>query len=546
MKRPIIALIISLVFTLVLSSCGMSSSTTIPLTPSSPTSSANNPSAPAKASTSVPPTITSSQAAKYGGSLRFITNAPGAAIGFPAEGTGESNITTNFCTDFLLRGDEKGNLTPALATSYDIDPGSNNSSIIFHLRKGVKFQDGSDFNAQALNWNLETLKKNPRTANNMSYMNSFEIIDDYTLKINMTAWQNRFVTSFANTPLQIISPTAYQKNGLEWVIRNVVGTGPFIQTDYQSQVAFKAKRNDNYWDTGKPYLDGVQLSYVVDQLTSKALFLSGDADVLHVGANYTTASELQKSGYQIAQLMTGGSILMPDSMNDDSPWSNPKVRMAAEYAIDKESIVKALGYGFLTASYQVPSPASLAYDPALPGRKYNVAKAKQLLAEAGYPIGFKTTLLWPIIANRDVGVAVQDYLASVNIQADLQITEAARTAQIQSGTWHNALVFGTPAEAPNFSISLNIFFKPTPGIGMWMSVKKPDGYREAYNAALTSKEQDPALLKKCIDLFYNDATVIPLFNASSLWAMGKNIQDAGFGKRISLTQSNPQDAWFKK
>ena len=527
MKRTIIALTVCLVLTFILSSCGTSSSTTTPLTPS-------------PASTSVPPTSApaTTQASKYGGTMKIITKGPGAPIGFPGEGSGETHGTTNFCTDFLLRGDDKGNLTPALATSYDIDPGSKNSSITFHLRKGVKFHDGTDFNAQALKWNLEMLK-------NTSYT-SFEVIDDYTLKVNMTAWQNRFVTAFANSPTQIVSPTAYQNKGLDWMRWNIVGTGPFVQTDFQRDVVFKAKRYNNYWETGKPYVDELQLLYVADPVTARALFLSGGADVWNLSENFLIASELKAAGYPIMQLIVGGNDLMPDSMNADSPWSNPKVRMAAEYAIDKESITKSLGYGFLTASYQVPSPYSLAYNPNLTPRKYDVTKAKQLLAEAGYPSGFKTTLIFGNNTNKDIAVAVQASLANVGIQANLEITEPAKTSQYMTGTWRNALLFGSPAESPNFSITLNAFFRPGSGPGLWMSVKKPDGYEPAYTAALTSPQPDAALLKKCTDLFYNDATVIPLFNATSLWATGKNLQDAGYGNRLSLTQSNPQDAWFKK
>jgi len=327
---------------------------------------------------------------------------------------------------------------------------------------------------------------------------------------------------------------------------NIVGTGPFVQTDFQRDVVFKAKRYNNYWETGKPYVDELQLLYVADPVTARALFLSGGADVWNLSENFLIASELKAAGYPIMQLIVGGNDLMPDSMNADSPWSNPKVRMAAEYAIDKESITKSLGYGFLTASYQVPSPYALAYNPNLTPRKYDVTKAKQLLAEAGYPSGFKTTLIFGNNTNKDIAVAVQASLANVGIQANLEITEPAKTSQYMTGKWYNALLFGSPAESPNFSITLNAFFRPGSGPGLWMSVKKPDGYEPAYTAALTSPQPDAALLKKCTDLFYNDATVIPLFNAPSLWVTGKNLQDSGFGKRMSMVQSNPQDAWFKK
>ena len=86
--------------------------------------------------------------------------------------------------------------------------------------------------------------------------------------------------------------------------------------------------------------------------------------------------------------------LIPDTANPDSPWANQKVREAVEYAIDREGIAKALGYGYWQAPYQIPPRASSAYDSNFTlGRKYDLEKAKQLLAEAGYPDGFKMTII---------------------------------------------------------------------------------------------------------------------------------------------------------
>jgi len=94
---------------------------------------------------------------------------------------------------------------------------------------------------------------------------------------------------------------------------------------------------------------------------------------------------------------------VPDSANADSPWSNIKVRQAAEYAIDKIAIARALGYGFKTEAYQLPSPSNPAYNPNLTGKRlYDLAKAKALLAEAGYPNGFKTKIIAQTGGNLDI------------------------------------------------------------------------------------------------------------------------------------------------
>jgi peptide/nickel transport system substrate-binding protein len=105
------------------------------------------------------------------------------------------------------------------------------------------------------------------------------------------------------------------------------------------------------------------------------------------------ASEPATAGYKIISQTAGAQALIPDSANADSPWSKLKVREAAEYAMDREAIARTFGYGYWKAAYQAPSPEAPAYVASIPGRKYDTAKAKQLLTEAGYPNGFKTKLI---------------------------------------------------------------------------------------------------------------------------------------------------------
>ena len=520
-------------------------------TTSSPTSSVIPPATKTIVTTSASPaavkspstTQVSTSTPQYGGVMRILAGSgPGAPIGWPPEATGSSFTTLNYVADCLLREDNKGNITPALATSYDINSDPNNSSITFHLRKGVKFHDGTDFNAQAVKWNFEMNQNGKLNVAFTTYWKSFDIIDDYTIRINHTTWQNRFVRSFAASPTQLVSPAAYQKNGLEWVRWNIVGTGAFKQVDFQKDVMLKTVRNDTYWEPNKPNLSGLELLYVIDPLTAQAVFKTGGADI--ITTDYKTASEMKAAGYTILSQPNSAYHLVPDSMNASSPWSNIKVRMAAEYAIDKEAIAKSLGYGFVQAATQLPSPNSKAYDSNIAGRKFDQAKAKQLLTEAGYTNGFKTKIIQQIGVNKDMAVAVQAYLNQVGIQADVQFPESAMMSQLQMGTWANALLWGTPIEYTNYNATFNTFY----GVpATWYrSLKKPEGYEAAFKTSLTSTEQDPSLMKKCVDLFYDDCTVIPLTWNYTTWATVNNLHDTGFGQRGSTTVSNPQNAWFSK
>src|ERR1035437_6549804 len=345
-----------------------------------------------KATVTATATPTATVTPKYGGQLKVIyATGPGTSIGMPQEAVGGTVATEQLSLETLFREDIDGSLNPLLATSMDVAP--DGSSITIHLRQGVKFQDGSDWNAQALKWNWDQVKSIGMNANVSDYWKSVQVIDDYTFKVNYTVWQNVALKSLGENWTYIVSPTAFTKNGIDWMRQNMVGTGPFQQKSYQRDVQYDSTKFAQYWQTGKPYLDGVQLLYVADEMTRIALFESGGADAL-VGVPDSLHSNLAAQGYNVLHQPTGNLSLVPDSNNADSPWSNLKVRQAAEYAIDKTSLTSVQGHGFMTPSYQLPTPYATVYDKNFSGdKKYDVAKAKQLLIDAGYPNGFKTTII---------------------------------------------------------------------------------------------------------------------------------------------------------
>jgi peptide/nickel transport system substrate-binding protein len=470
---------------------------------------------------------------------------PGTAIGWIAEAAGESLRTMQLSIETLLSGQVDGSMAPGLATSYDLNTDPANASVTLHLRKGVKFQDGSDFNAQAVKWNLEQTKAGTANASTSMYWKSFDILDDYTIRINFTTWQNRINMGLGMPATNMVSQAAFTKNGIDWMRINMVGTGAFSQSSYQRDVVTKTLRNPNYWDAGKPYLNEVDYLYVSDEMTRVALFKSGGAEVLDLNYNGRIANELKASGYTVASALGGCNMLMPDSLNADSPWSNAKVRQAAEYAIDKVTLNNTFGYGYSQVAYQMPSPSSSVYDPNFSGaRVYDVAKAKQLLTEAGYPDGFKTRIVAVNSVNRDIIVAIQSYLAKVGIQASVEFPEIAQFQGYQQGAWKNALVYATIFEYPNFNYNLNLYFAVTSA--WYQSVKKPDGWKDALTASLTMPAADKATIQKLVRSLYDDETVITLNYPSYLSAMTNNLRDTGIYTRLTNYYWTPANAWIAR
>jgi peptide/nickel transport system substrate-binding protein len=549
-RRSLIPLVVLLSIAVIITGCSGTFTSPTTKTPAVATpgkTTTTTSTKPTPATTTLIPTIVIPPSArdKSGGIIRWIDSAaPATPIGWNAETSGVSVFSMQLCLQYLLKEQMGGKITPNLAESYDVITNPDSPSITFHLRKGVKFHDGSDFNAAAVKWNFEKTKAGGMTASTTNFWISFDIIDDYTFRVNLSAWYNRLIRGFADGVAYVVSPTAYEKNGLEWMRWNMVGTGPFTQKSFARDIRLDVVKNPNYYEQDKPYLDGVQVLYVSDEMTRVALFKSGGAEVLNLAGAPRYASELEAEGFNIISQPSGATVLVPDSGNADSPWSNIKVRTAADYALDREAIASRFGYGYYTPAYQLNSPASMAHVASLPGRTYDVNKAKQLMTEAGYPAGFKTTIYVQNGSNMDVPVAVQSYLDKVGIKAEISVKEPAAYTQIATGTWKNALIMNPLIEWANPNTGFN-FFWGVPG-SWFKSLNKPAGWAEAITASNTSVAPDPSLTQKLETMAYDDAMVVPLFFGVNLWATTKNVQDSGIGTRGAGTWFEAQNAWLSK
>ena len=220
------------------------------------------------------------------------------------------------------------------------------------------------------------------------------------------------------------------------------------------------------------------------------------------------------------------------------------MREAAEYAIDKQALSTALGFGFRPPAYQFAAPVDKAYLTNLAERKYNVAKAKQLLTEAGYPSGFKTSLIAQTTANRDTLVAIQANLASVGIQAEMQIMEPAKYMSTWTGGWKNGVLYNETITYPIFNAIMNNYFGPNSVTQK--STQRPDGFAALFNNSVSTPAPDVAAMQKMNQALYDNCTVIPIFYGATMYVTTNKVYDTGLLTRGSTTQWNPFNGWLSK
>jgi peptide/nickel transport system substrate-binding protein len=476
---------------------------------------------------------------KYGESLWY-----GSTLGWPGDpGWLVTPPAFNVFFDTILAIDNKAGVHPALATAWNV--AADLKSITLTLRQGVKFHDGSDWNATVCKWNLDLLVTGKY--GDYAYVTSVDIVDPNTVKLNLNQYSNSLLTTIGST--MIVSQKAYIDHGANkdaetWMRANAVGTGPFKFVKEVPKVSVEGTRFDAYWG-GKPYLDGVIMLNIGDQMTRTQALQAGEIDIQggnpgKIESDFLAANK----NFKIEADYIAISSLIPDSKNTSSALANPKVRKAISLALDRESIVKSLGYGYWISTSQYAVPGTTSYSTALPEIKQDLTQAKQLLTEAGYPNGLTINLLGSTVTTfRDMVVAEQGMLAKIGITMNINLIDhPAYNTAIQKG-WEGFAAAGKLIDA-NMGWALGTNFSQKV-VGQ-ASMDKTNEFQALLEAALASKDYDPALVQKAVKYLYDNNSVVCLNATKRGQVMANYVMDAGFYTYDRASYWNPAKCWLNK
>ena len=321
----------------------------------------------------------------------------------------------------LVKVDSRGIFLPGLANGWTLS--EDGRVYTFNLRKGVTFHNGEAFDASVAKWNLER-SADPQNGNpHPEYFGGIEKIDtpdSQTLVVHLKDVDALFIAHMAEGDAVMLPKGAYGQAKFK-----PIGTGPFQFIKWERGDRVEMVRFDGYWNPFLPYLDRVTFRFISDPAAQIAALKAGDIDVIGYIAAPESAMLLEKDRrFKVYAGTTTGEVIMSTN-NKAKPFDNLLVRRAMAYAIDRQSVVDLVmfGYGTPIGSHWSPSTP---YYKDLTGRfPYDPDKARALLKEAGYPNGFSATIKLPAIYSysKRAGEVIADMLAKVGIKLTIEIVE---------------------------------------------------------------------------------------------------------------------------
>jgi len=490
---------------------------------------------------------------EHGGILRIVDLAPPRVFGYPPEGRGMDFRYCCPCMQRLISFDRDGERVPELAESWEAD--KNGNAVILRLKKGVKFHDGTDFNAEAVRWNLQ-LYIDARHSN-YECIDRMDVIDKLTLRVKINSSPNWFMANCAGASAGfMISPTAFEANGLDWCRTHPVGTGPFQFDSYKPEVYLKYARFDDYWG-GKPYLDAVEIRMVKDPAVAAGMLEAGEVELGRT-LPIQNIAELQRKGFGV--ISSQGircRYLSPSTLNEGSPIANKKIREAFEYAIDRDAVAKMLdiGTGLVVPVYQLPAPGAPGYRKNY-GRKHNPAKARQLLAEAGHPDGIKmTATLQNDLEWMSVGSALQSYCEAVGFTLKTEYATRAKVEEMDFlKGWDGYLCGLASIHAEEPTIIRYAWkcapkgYRPGKDLLHQTSLKRPPEFCALLDESSTASTVEGHLraYEKAAGMLVDELMWTPLYGIRDSCVMTPHVQDCDIFKSKSGNCYNLGETWLKK
>ncbi len=458
----------------------------------------------------------------------------------PTVSSGRTNdkFIINQIYETLIDVDSSGKYVPGLAETWEVQ---GDKTLILKLKKGVKFHDGTDFNAEAVKFVLQR-GMNPDTKSTyrseVADIQSIDVVDPYTVKINLKNPSSALLGVLANYAGYMVSPAAIQKYGKD-IVRNPVGTGPFMMKEAVEGDHITLVKFDKYHKMGKdgkalPYLDGVNIKIIPDDSVKLVNLKSGSLGLIDSVQTINIKSLQDSKELNVVPTSASRVFKLILNVNKD-PLSKKEVRQAIAFAMDRNEFVKVVANGYGAVEPFITMKNQWFYSPESK-YSYNEQKAKELLTKAGYPNGFKTKLSFTAREpDKTIIQLVQIQLKKIGIEAEIETFDRlAFNSQWVKGEGQIGLNFA-PVPKPDPYIQYQIFFA-TKANNNFTGYSNPK-----FDSMLESSKQTYDLDKRKV--IYKDLQNILLEDCPEVFLFHLPLYQA-HTKKLQGFQVEPEGSWI--
>jgi len=452
--------------------------------------------------------------------------------------------------DGLFGFDEEMNVVNMLAEDYEANDEA--TEFTFHLREGVTFSDGTPWNAEAAKANFDRWADKSlglkRTTFLSNILKSTEIVDEYTVKVTLVEPFGAFINNLAHPCTVCVSPALIAKGSAE-VAANPAGTGQYRFVEWVAGEHLTLELNKDWWGYDEEICGGEPLAEsdagfktitfkpVTESATRVAMVQSGDADLI-----WPVPSEnfeaLSKDTNVVAASEESIVVRYLFMNNQKAPFNDVRVRQAINYAIDKDAYCAVVKNGLATPADSIIG-TNVQFHKGNDVYKYDIEKAKELLADAGYPDGFTTSLMYATTtANQKQAEFIKQQLEQVGITVELDGMENAILQE---------KVASCKEEGANAEVNMyTIGWSPSTGDADWgirplvaIESEPPMSYNICYYEnekvdellydALGTADPDKraACYEEIQNIIWEESPLVCLAFDSNTWANSKNIINVG-------------------
>lgn len=432
------------------------------------------------------------------------------------------NVTMNIF-DGLLHKRPDGSFEGGLATSWRR---LDDTTWELDLRRGVRFHNGEPFTAEAVRFTLERIV-NPdyRSARRTGYLfvQDLEVVDDFRVRLRTT--RPYPLTEALLAELQIVPPRYYAQVGPDGFNRHPIGTGPYRFVRWVKDTVVELEANPEYW-RGAPAFGRLEFRPIPNPVTRVASLIAGEADVI-VNVPPPLIAQVDASTTARVKVVDGARVIYVGlNTKLDSPLKDRRVRQALNYAVDVPSIVKGVLQGLGTPTSTLLTAVDFGFSPDVQPYPYDPARARQLLAEAGYPNGFETTLQTPsgrYLNDLQVAQAIAAQLEAVGVKVKIEVREfGAYNRDLFSGNAGPMFLLGWG----NPVFDADYIFYPLLRTGELLSYFSHEGIDRLLDVGhgAVDREVRRRAYREVVPLIHQEAPVIFLYKQRDAYGVSRRVE----------------------